>query len=653
MRDPDELQRRLTDAATAIDVDAPDVDAIRSIARRRRTRSRLAAGLGAAALAVTATVAVVAVTRDREPDTIATVDPEEAPSTTEPAATVLDTAPPITPSAQTVEVLDRTPAIGRAMGEGGAPEYGEWVAAWNDGFLVGAIRSQPQPLPDELPEDIVALFPQEVVDLFGGELPATIEEATDMLSEAGLLDEVADVIAANPDASAAIYGAETAAPSLDVRFTTDGATWEPVEMTMPAGAQWLSNVTGVGDRLVATFTSFDPTTGRNPDGRISVASTTDLVAWDVQEIVVPPPPVELPEGVTWTAEPTGLAATETSWLAGVYAGISFDPVALLPDDVAREVGEGNAWPGQDADGIFLEREDGDRVVYPWDELGVAPEVVELLVDQSYDHTLWVGDWNGASAPADAELEPGSFVATSAGFMAFGRDVRFSADGADWSTVPLPVDDAVGVNLAFGFDGGVVVAAVGRDGTDLIRLDETGASAEVLDIPGLPEHAAPLGPGSSLGTVLDAAEPPPPPPPLVVEHAGYRLTLDGAAGEVEVVELATGELVVSAPFGWSSTDEQPITFGDDGVTVDDPETGEAIVVFPRDVVDAAQERMGGPVEYEYAPDTWLLASADGERFVVDDLDDGDAHDWGGPSLVVGNGTRLLVQTPDGWVSYDLS
>ena len=114
---------------------------------------------------------------------------------------------PVTPS---VEVIDGVAQVGASAGSNGAPEYGEWSVPWEDGFLVGSTFFPPQPLPDELPEEVRALFPQEVLDLFDGGLPATISEATTMLSDAGLLDVVSEIISNNPEAYDAIYGTPVA-----------------------------------------------------------------------------------------------------------------------------------------------------------------------------------------------------------------------------------------------------------------------------------------------------------------------------------------------------------------------------------------------------------------------------------------------------------
>ncbi|MCY7298017.1 MAG: hypothetical protein LH616_02255, partial [Ilumatobacteraceae bacterium] len=48
--------------------------------------------------------------------------------------------------------------------------------------------------------------------------------------------------------------------------------------------------------------------------------------------------------------------------------------------------------------------------------------------------------------------------------------------------------------------------------------------------------------------------------------------------------------------------------------------------------------------EYNPDFWLLASLDGERFLIDDIDD----PTDGPTSLATNGTRLLLQSGTDWI-----
>jgi hypothetical protein len=661
MTNHDDLRRGLDDIAATIDVGDLDLAAVRTTARRRRRRVQLTAGLGAVALLAGATVAVVAFTPDDEPDSLVIADVQEpdesSPSTSisdeEPATTELSTAA----AAQTVQVIDRPGVPGQIAGVGGAPEYGEWSAAWRDGFLVGSQVFAPQPLPAELPEEVSALFPQEVRDLFGGDLPPTIEEATQMLRDAGLLDVVTEIIAANPEASAAIYSAQSQEPpTLDVRFTTDGVTWEPIEVVMPPDASYISGATGVGDRLVVWYGTQGPNNNFG-DGTVRVATTVDLVNWNVQEIAPPAPAFELPDGFNWSVQPGGFAANESGWVATVYANIEFDAFQLVPAEVRAELGQGEVGfsVGQDDAGIRIDVPGTEAIVYTWDELGVAPELAEYLNGQNQESGTWAATWDGVPEPSQSPEPLGGIVATPAGFVGLGEDIRFSSDGLAWSSGPLPVEDAFYVTASFTFDGGIIVFVDTPDGVQFYRLDERGGSPQRLDIPTLPASAmGGYGQGSRLGLVLDASEPGPPPPPLVVEADGYRLTVDNSTGVVEIVDVATGEIVVTSDMRGGS-EEGPITWDLDGVTVTDPTTGEVVVVFPSETIDAANEALyesEPAVEEEYNPDLWLLASLDGETFVVDDLDDSDGGMYFGPSALTANGSRLLLQASGAWVVYDL-
>ena len=338
MADHDELQseefhERLSGVASAIDVGTFEHERskVDDLVGRRRTRKRVAAVLGAAAaIGLVATTVVLTMGGD-EPDTLVTTDDTMAPDT------ILDDsvdAPEPTldlpvAAAQPVQLIDVTAGPGSVAGVNGAPEYGEWIVPWDDGFLVGSMGYQPQPLPDELPEEVVALFPQEVIDLFGGDLPATISEATEQLSEAGLLEVVSDIIQNNPAASEAIYGVETGPPTLDVRYTVDGVTWEPREVVAPAGATYFSGVTAVDDRLAVVYSDIDPLTGATSDGSVTVATTSDLSTWTEQDIVVPSPG-ELPEGINWSVYAQGLVANDNGWVLAVSDSIDADPYGCCP-----------------------------------------------------------------------------------------------------------------------------------------------------------------------------------------------------------------------------------------------------------------------------------------------------------------------------------
>ncbi len=433
---------------------------------RRRTRTRIGAAIGAVAVVAAAAVAVLTIGGD-DPDTLVTTDDTQVPSTTvaddgadddveSPEPTVV-ASPPV--AGQPVEVVEGAARVASPAGTNGAPEYGEWMVPWEDGFLVGSTSFAPQPLPDELPEEVVALFPQEVIDLFGGELPDTISEATAQLSDAGLLDVVAEIIADNPAASDAIYGAPTdTAPTLDVRFTTDGETWEPREMVAPPGATYFSSATAVGDRIAVVYTVIDPLTGMPVDSRVVVATTSDLTNWATQDIVLPAPPdlPDLPDGVTWSVYPQGLVANDTGWVVPVYSSLDIDPYSLVPEDVRLGLDESNGLSiGTDSNGIIVDSDFDDSgnptqsQRFTWEELGVDPAIAELVAQQEYAPTLWAASWDGVPSPTDAPPVQGPMMATPSGFVAWTDQTWFSPDGVTWTASPLPAEEAM---VSGAFDG---------------------------------------------------------------------------------------------------------------------------------------------------------------------------------------------------------
>ena len=669
MADHDELQseefhERLSGIASAIDVGTLEHERskVDDLVGRRRTRKRVAAVLGAAAaIGLVATTVVLTMGGD-EPDTLATTDDTMAPNT------ILDDsvdAPEPTldlpvAAAQPVQLIDVTAGSGSVAGVNGAPEYGEWIVPWDDGFLVGSMGYQPQPLPDELPEEVVALFPQEVIDLFGGDLPATISEATEQLSEAGLLEVVSDIIQNNPAASEAIYGVETGPPTLDVRYTVDGVTWEPREVVAPAGATYFSGVTAVDDRLAVVYSDIDPLTGTTSDGSVTVATTSDLSTWTEQDIVVPSPG-ELPEGINWSVYAQELVANDNGWVLSVSDSIDADPYRLLPQDLLDEMDAGNGFGiGTTGTGIRIDYgfdPDGNSPTesrtFTWDELGVAPEVAQLLAAQDYSPTLWAASWDGQPTLADAPPVMGPIATTPAGFVQWTDQTWFSTDGITWTASPLP-DGASWVSGAFNIDSGLIVMSTSESGETVVhRVDERGGNAVLLDLP-VPGSSSlsPMGSygGSVTSGALVSVDPVvAPDEQLSVEVDGYRLTLPGRSGIFEVTDVATGEVVVSerplgpgAEGGW-------LTFDELGITVTDPTTDDVLVVFSQDVLETAQNEYFGEGGGEYDPDFWLLASLDGERFVLEDLDD--VTD--GPVSLAANGSRLLLQSGTDWIVYDLA
>jgi hypothetical protein len=684
----DDLRSQLHGAANSIDPGDLSLEGIRATARRRGRLSRAGAVVGVLGLVSAGVVAFVAAGGPDDPGTLRSADPSTPESTQAPESSVADTTvttlPESTTPSVTVEVVQRPGVTGQPVGVGGAPDYGEWTVPWGDGFLVGAQEFAAQPLPDELPDEVVALFPPEVVELFDGELPPTIDEAIAMLSDAGLLDVVEEIILENPEAYEAVYSVPSVdePPTLDVRYTTDGVAWEPVEMTLPPGASYPTNVTSVGDRLVLAYSTVDPMTGLNADGVVRVASSVDLVDWDVQEVVTPPPPVSFPSGVHWSADVAGFAANESGWAMSVYSGVNVNPEALLDAELQASLADGGYGYGLNIDeaGITVElsgpatvtttagsvpagtdpeldatvsssdSEVVETTTYTWEELGIAPDVAAYLGDQEYEPVVWSSNWGETPTPGGVDTGFGQLVATSTGFMRAADGLEFSPDGITWTPSELVLEDAF-VSGAFAFDGGAVVVVfdyLGRG--QVFRVDENGGSPVLLDVPGLPESFQSGYSNTTRNALLiDASEPPPPPPPLVVEYDGHRLTADFSTGALEIVDMATGAVVGEADLSeYGSEPEGNVAIGDDGVTVTDSATGGLIVAFPIEALTAAEDESSDESEYDDAPDMRLLASRDGERFLLVDLDD-DEYGFGS---IASNDTKVLVQVDEEWAVYDL-
>jgi hypothetical protein len=443
--------------------------------------------------------------------------------------------------------------------------------------VAGSVVYPPQPLPAKFPEEIAALFPQEVIDLFAVDRPATISEATDLLSEAGLLDEVSAIVNANPEASAAIFAEQSSeSPSIDARFTIDGDIWEPIEMTLPPGAESIDGVATAGDRVAVMFNERPTSDGT---GTVTVANTTDLVDWTVQRVEPPSPLGELPVGFQRWVVGQDLVANESGWVVTVVDSVEVDAWKVVPDDVraALESGERGVSVLVLQTGVSVRYPTADSTMlelYTWEELGVPPDLVAYVTDYEFRPQSWASTWGGVPAQSGLIGGPGQLLATPSGFLQWTDETLFSPDGLTWTASALPDPDGR-ISGGFAFDGGVIVLSTNQsdESVDVYRLDERGGSAELIDVPGLPE-ARQLG--------FDAY--------------------------------------------WAS--------------------GSALVV---DAVDRAEP--DGRSE-NGRTDLWLLASADGERFVVEDLDE--TGGFGGPTDVLTNGDLALAQIGGpSWVRFILS
>jgi hypothetical protein len=665
--------------AVAGTVDPGDVtlelDRTRGRARRRQTRQRLAAVAATCALVAGGVVAVVTIDgRDAGNATLVGVDPSTTVPTDTAGTEIATDTGSSAPAATVVQVVSRPGVAISTPGPSDDAGYDiHWSTPWRDGFLIGGTAFGPQPLPTELPEDVRALFPPEVLELFADGLPATIGEATAMLEEAGLLETVSRIVTEHPEASAAIYGAPSPPPRIEARFTTDGSQWEPVEFDLPDGMSNVHYVVGVGDRLVVAGTvdqiEPEPDMPRGPV-QVMVGVTTDLEEWQLETLDPPSVEMDLPAFVAADVWPQSLAANDRGWV--VSFSTSFQPQlesqvqSLLPDDARERMSSADSfgWSTYDTgvevsigvDGVTGQPDETFR--FTWEELGIEPDLVEAFSGGGTTE-YWASTWDGEPVRADLADVGGGIIGTSAGFMAWTDRVWFSPDGVAWTSQQLPVSGGY-LSAVIPFDGGAIVIVGGEDGgSQLYRIGADGGSAERIEVPGLPASVQSVNMISdSSAMVLDAAVPAAiNMEPLVVTLDGYELSWLPMAGDYTLRDLATGEVIVEEEGPREAADAafefEHLTFGPGGLTVTDPVSGDVLVTIPDHLFNEASEELYDTEEgTPYVPDYWLLATLDGERFIVDDLPEPVVEDWH-PTRALTNGTRVLVQSGVEWRIYDLS
>ena len=673
----DRIRNGLSAAADRIDTGAPmeELAGVRHSVRRRRRRRTVAAVFGAGALIAGGAVAVVSLDRSDD-EAIRSASP---PTTTAPPTTVAEAATASEADAPAESVpeeqpgpAESTPADSSTVdgSSGSEPEVvptdpasttlpaGSFIGSlvpWQDGFIALSPGRTIQQLPEAFPEEITALFPPEVVELFADGLPATIDEATAMLNEAGLLDEVTEVLSNHPEASDAIYSAPVEQQPPTALFSVDGEEWSPIEVTPPDSPLGVEQLSAAGDRLISSSFGGGPFAST-----LAVSSTTDLVNWTTQPIA-PDLPDDLPEAVVVSGYFTAMAANENGWVVAVEGGLQIQPELIVPDDVVDVMFDRGYGHYTDDAGVVIEIPSGpngerEEYRYTWEELGVPPEVAaELSVGGTFGSDIWSASWDGTPVRSAVEASSGSsLVGTSAGFLIInGADSMFSPDGLAWSPIDVPFEEGF-VMATMPTDTGAVLFVGGpTGGTTVYEVDATGQQWDEIEIPGLPATAVPaFGPSSqSPVIVVDAAVHVQPDIEISIEIDGYRYT-DRSNSEgisYEVVDVASGEVVVAESHGRdeltadvpSSGPYEFLAYGSFGTrTITDPASGEVILEFDdQDLAAAYDEAFSQMEESVYEPDQWLIATDGAGRWLVEDLVDESPDFW--PTAAAVNGDTVLV------------
>lgn len=654
----DRVRTALVRAAGDIGLDPDPTSTVSARVRRRRRRRQGALG-AMTVVAVAAGVGVVAsvtggdsfVTMDDPSSTID--DPRDdavAPPPTQPPAEIAPTVTPtVTPTVQAV-----------------AGATADQLLAWRDGFLAISWDYEEATLP-ELPDDVVALFPDEVVELFEsqGGLPDTIAEAESMLADAGLLDEVMDVLAANPHVTDLLYSGPYVPPTITASVTVDGVEWTDVTLDPPAEVgRWSVS----GERLVGWGTESSAPDAEERPTVLTIVTTTDLETWTLSTTEVEPIGAP-PAGVNSDLWIGALAVVGDRWLAEAHVSRWFDEYTLLPADARDRI---DASPGYgtivEPDGFRVEFDDGlepSSIMFTWDELGLDGDPFSGRPDEPFLLTgTLTGSGSAASSPAPAGWGTPGVIG---GRFAFVSDQLLTSDDlATWGPLAgLP--EPFWVEAIAATPAGDVV--VGRAGFDQ-RAFLVGAEGAVTEI-GLPDlpgqlFTTPDGSGAAwIVTVHDGPQVSDEPISFEVEHEGFvfasttTFTGDALLTEWELRDATSGEVVRSGSFDELSPDGLPDIVEEDDETgafdvVVRDDVGDVIVRIPADVLEAAFEDAApddGPpviVDEDWNTDLWLVAT-NGTAWLVLDLDDpdvtsSDSHSW---PVAAANGDRVLYRSNGEW------
>lgn len=562
-------------------------------------RSRSARGLFAVAFLVAAS-GCGADPPDRltsPPATDATDIADEPDATWAPAVTdALEPASTMTSTAVAVS------APFDAMLEGSQSVPVRWLVPWDDGFLAVGVQYPAQPLPDRLPPEVAALFPPEVTALFPDGLPPTLEEASDILREAGLYDVVVKILNEHPEAMDAVRSTPRPGPELMAAWSTDGDSWIPTEMASPDGIGDVSQLAVSGERLTVAGT-LPPGENGEPPSVVMVASTTDLVNWITASFPLTPPE-GLPETAQIFASPIAVAADDEHWVVRVM-------VDAIPDPSSA-----------------------------------GPSVSQTRAER------WSGAWGGEPAKSDAGQQSWLLLATSDGFLDLGLGVAFSPDGQTWTQVPEPAPNVQFQAAAPLGDGVVAIAGTPVGESAIVMLDADGTNMTEVAIPDLSDGFSAWSWTSSPAFIVTPATAAPV-QTVVVEHDGFELTQEFSdVAAYQLVDLATGDVVVEESVDLRAAENtedgtfEYLAEDASGITITDPQTGDTIVEIPRAAISSAWDEAQGGDETTLdapQPDLWLLATADSETWLLQDLDESESDEFNQPPLVAANGTTVLVGT----------
>ncbi len=174
-------------------------------------------------------------------------------------------------------------ATGELAWGGAGGNSPQWVLPWGDGFVALGVNYGSPALP-EFSEEIQERFPEEIRDVVSaarGESDAiTVADAQQALEEAGLMEEVLELLTENPDVMGLVSGPGPVGVTLAT--SSDGIDWVDLDASnLPVDATNFSAVASDGHPLVIVGQQWEPDMSRRSTN--SLFTTDDLVTWQSHE----------------------------------------------------------------------------------------------------------------------------------------------------------------------------------------------------------------------------------------------------------------------------------------------------------------------------------------------------------------------------------
>ena len=513
---------------------------------------------------------------------------------------------------------------------------------------------------------------QDVLDLIVPDLPMPIDEAFERISMAGHDDLIEAAFNESPEVMEALYG-DPGSANVELEFSTDGTDWEPIEVALPDGVSDISQLTTVGDRLVIVSQTYPMVAEQNccASPEVAVHTSADLTTWTSQ-VLPTSGRDDLPSSVMIHRWPSQIAVQGDRWMLALEGNIEVDVESLVSQEVReRMVAEGWGY-GPSADGVtvelFGEEDIIETIDFTWAELGVSPELADELSNGGHSVEIWTATWDGTPTVAAnpySETHPGgTVIALGSGFMTSGSNPAFSLDGSTWEPMPSAPADAW-ISAVLAVDDGVVAFADGPSGPLTYRVDAS-LTWTPIEIPGAPERFYPaFGNGRASGAVVvDAGVfdmPEPEPVEISVPAGDFTLVLnDGPSGQTYRVLDAAGGVVTTETWSYDQTSEEfeetgPFEFlryEETGITALSPDDGSVLFEIGHNELSRAYDEAYGFDEQEMEEpemDPWLLATADGTNWLIEQLD-ADPMYW--QIQTARNGSTVIVNAGGEWVAYEL-